>query len=101
MVYKIKDYSYKQAEKLGVEIKPSSNPKKKIDVYKNGNKIVSIGAMGYKDYPTYLEMGDKKVADEKRNFKKRHKKYILMNGAGFLCQCKFMVNIISILLIMQ
>jgi len=23
------------AEKLGVEIKPSSNPKKKIDLYKN------------------------------------------------------------------
>jgi len=66
MVYKIRDYSYKQAEKLGVEIKPSTNPKKKIDVYKNGkNKIVSIGAMGYNDYPTYLEMGNKKVADDK------------------------------------
>ena len=36
MVSKIKDCSYKQAEKLGVEIKPSTNPKKKIDVYKNG-----------------------------------------------------------------
>ena len=36
MVYKIKDCSYQQAEKLGVEIKPSTNPKKKIDVYKNG-----------------------------------------------------------------
>ena len=35
MVYKIKDYSYKQAEQLGVEIRPSTNPKKKIDVCKN------------------------------------------------------------------
>ena len=84
MVYKIKHYSYKQAEKLGVEIKPSTNPKQKTVVYKNGNKIVSIGAISYKDYPTYLEMGDKKVADEKRKkYKKRHKKDILMNGAGF------------------
>ena len=66
MVYKIKDYSYQQAVKLGVEIKPSTNPKKKIDVYKNSKKIVSIGAMGYNDYPTYLEMGYNKAADVKK-----------------------------------
>ena len=28
---------------------------KKIDVYKNGVKIASIGDLRYKDYPTYLE----------------------------------------------
>ena len=84
MVYKIKDCSYQQAEKLGVEIKPATNPKKKIDVYKNGNKIASIGAMGYNDYPTYLEMGNKKAADDKKaKYKKRHRKDILMKGAGF------------------
>lgn len=73
-MYKIKDYSYKQAEKLGVQIKPSTNPKKKIDVFKNNEKIASIGATGYKDYPTYLQE-DKKVAEMKRkNYKSRHEK---------------------------
>jgi len=73
-MYKIKTYSYNQAEKLGVEIKPSTNPKKKIDVFKNKEKIASIGAIGYKDYPTYLQE-DKKVAEMKRrNYKARHEK---------------------------
>ena len=71
MEYTIRDYSYKQADKLGVEIKPSTNPKKKMDVYKNGKKRVSIGAMGYNDYPTYLEMGNKQVAE---NIKAKYKK---------------------------
>jgi hypothetical protein len=73
-MYKIKTYSYNQAEKLGVEIKPSTNPKKKIDVFKNKEKVASIGAIGYKDYPTYLQE-DKKVAEMKRrNYKARHEK---------------------------
>ena len=34
-MYVITEYSRNQAKKLGVELKQSSNPKKKIDVYKN------------------------------------------------------------------
>ena len=34
-MYKIKEYSYKQAEKLKVNIRPSTVKDKKIDVYKN------------------------------------------------------------------
>ena len=31
--------------------------------------------MGYNDYPTYLEMGNKQVADDKKaNYERRHKK---------------------------
>jgi hypothetical protein len=76
MSYKIKPYSYKQAEKLNVEIKPSKNPKKKIDVYKNNKKIASIGAIGYNDFPSYLEK-DKQLAEEKRkNYQKRHYQHI-------------------------
>jgi hypothetical protein len=71
--YKISDYSYQKAKKLGVSIQPSSNPKKKIDVYKNGKRIASIGALGYSDYPTYLEK-DIKLANKKRDqYRKRHK----------------------------
>jgi hypothetical protein len=51
-MYVITEYSKQQAKKLGVELRPSSNPKKKIDVYKGGKKVASIGAMGYSDYPT-------------------------------------------------
>jgi len=52
MVYKITEYSKQQAKKLGVEIKVSTNPKKKIDVFKDGKKVASIGAIGYSDYAT-------------------------------------------------
>ena len=55
MAYTIKKYSFTQAKKLGVEIKPSTNILKKIDVFKNGKKVASIGARGMNDYPTYME----------------------------------------------
>ena len=54
MSYKITDYSYNQAKKLYVEIKPSSNKKKKIDVFKNDKKIASIGSINNFDYPNYI-----------------------------------------------
>lgn len=71
-MYNISDYSYTQAKKLGVEIKPSSRKGKKIDVFKNGDKVASIGAIGYKDYPTYMKE-DKQLANQKRKaYKARH-----------------------------
>jgi hypothetical protein len=75
MVYEITDYTKKKAKKLDVVVRPSSNPKKKIDVYKNNKKISSIGAIGYKDYPTYLMTTTKELADERRRmYKIRHNK---------------------------
>lgn len=72
MSYIITDYSKQQAKKLNVEIKPSSNKNKKIDVYKNNIKIASIGAKNYKDYPTYLKE-DIELANKKRKaYKARH-----------------------------
>jgi hypothetical protein len=74
MTYKITDYSYNQAKKLSVDIKPSTNKKKKIDVFKNDKKIASIGAIGYLDFPNYLKK-DKNLAMERRKlYKQRHKK---------------------------
>jgi len=47
MSYKIKPYSFTQADKLGVTIKPSKVSGKKIDVFnKKGEKLASIGAIG-------------------------------------------------------
>jgi len=86
MAYKIKSYSFKQAEKLGVEIKPSKVEGKKIDVFnKKGEKLASIGAIGYGDYPTFWEQKGKEFADEKRRlYKMRHAKDRVVRGsAGF------------------
>lgn len=74
MTYRITDYSRNQARKLGVSIRLSSNPKKKLDVYKNGTKVASIGATGYGDYGTFLETKGISYADERRRlYRIRHK----------------------------
>jgi len=79
--YNITDYSYKMADKLGVDIKPSDKKNKKIDVYKNNIKIASIGDINYKDYPTYLKE-DKKLANERRAlYRKRHSKDLKVVGS--------------------
>jgi len=74
MAYKIKPYSYQQAKRLGVTIKPSTVSGKKIDVFdKSGKKICSCGAIGYSDYPTYLQNDGIKVADiHRKAYKVRH-----------------------------
>ena len=76
MKYKITKYSKDQAKKLGLVIKPSSNRSKKIDVFKDGKKIASIGAIGYKDYPTYM-LEEKKGLHPKGYANKRRKLYKL------------------------
>jgi len=83
MSYRIKEYSKKQAKKLGVIIKPSKVKGKKIDVFKNNKKLVSIGALGYKDYPTYIKEKGKKYADERRRlYKIRHSKDRKIRGSA-------------------
>ena len=80
MSYKILPYTFAQAKKLGVTIKPSRNILKKIDVFKDGKKVASIGARGMNDYPTYLEKEkkgyfEKGYANSRRKlYKQRHNK---------------------------
>lgn len=83
-MYQITDYSKQQAKKLGVDIKPSKNKNKKIDVFKDGKKLASIGGKGYKDYGTYLKE-DKSLAEQRRKlYKMRHEKDRHSKGsAGF------------------
>ena len=85
MPYKIKAYSFAQAKKLGVTIKPSKRIGKKIDVFKGDKKVASIGALGYGDYPTFMEKMGKEFADKKRKaYKTRHEKDRHVRGsAGF------------------
>jgi len=75
-LYEIKPYSYKQAEKLGVKIRPSNNPKKKIDIFDFNNQfILSIGAKGFKDYSTYIDEKGLDYANERRRlYRIRHNK---------------------------
>lgn len=72
-MYLIQPYSYQQAKRLGVLIKPSTIPGKKIDVYKDDEKVASIGDIRYPDFPHYLKK-DKVLADKRRRlYHARHK----------------------------
>lgn len=73
-MYHITDYTYRKAQEWGLTVKPSANPKKKLDVFKNGKKVASIGAIGYKDFPTYVKENGKEYAEERRRlYRLRHK----------------------------
>ena len=79
MSYRIKAYTKNQAKKIGVTVKPSKVKGKKIDVFKKGQKVASVGAIGYNDYPTYMELErkgkvPKGTANKRRRlYKIRHK----------------------------
>jgi hypothetical protein len=84
-MYEIKEYSKIKAKQLGVQIKPSTRKDKKIDVFKNNEKVASIGAKGYKDFPTYKKERGLAFAEERRRlYKERHEKDRHKKGsAGF------------------
>lgn len=86
MSYSIKSYTKSKAEKLGVIVKPSTVRGKKIDVFnKKGEKLASIGALGYGDYPTFMAEEGKEYADKRRKaYKSRHESDRHVRGsAGF------------------
>ena len=75
MSYQITRYTYKQAKKLGVTVKPSTNNTKKIDVFKKGKKMASVGAKGMNDFPTYMKNRGLKYAKTRRKlYKIRHER---------------------------
>ena len=82
-MYNITNYTKNQAKKLNVEVKPSTNKKKKIDVYKNDKKKASVGFFGAYDYPTYIETKGLKYANERRKlYKIRHSKDLKEIGSN-------------------
>ena len=88
--YKIKDFQERRAKKLNVEIKSSTRKNKKIDVFKQGKKIASIGGVYpdgrfYGDYATYYSTKGKGFADTKRRlYRLRHVGEETVKGsAGF------------------
>ena len=74
-MYDITKYTYKQANKIGVTVKPSTNKTKKIDVYKKGKKIASVGANGMNDFPTFMKKKGMAFAKTRRRlYKQRHER---------------------------
>jgi hypothetical protein len=75
MPYNITNYTYAKARKLGVTVKPSTNKTKKIDVFRQGKKIASVGAAGMNDYPTFMKLkGNKFAKTRRRLYRMRHEK---------------------------
>jgi len=75
MSYVITQYTKQRAKELNVIVKQSTNKNKKIDVFdKSGNKLASVGAIGYLDYPTYTKTKGKTFADERRRL------YLIRHG---------------------
>jgi hypothetical protein len=68
MTYKISQYSLDRAKELGVTIQPSKVKNKKIDVFKDGIKVASIGDIRFTDYAT---TGNK---EQRRRYKLRFDK---------------------------
>ena len=74
-MYEIKALQKKNARRIGVTIKPSTRKGKKIDVFKDGKKVASVGALGYGDYATFLKEKGREFADNRRRlYKIRHEK---------------------------
>ena len=81
-MYEILEYTEDRLRKLNkklntdkITINSSTNKDKKIDVFINNKKVASIGAIGYKDFPTYTKEKGKKFADGRRKlYYRRHSK---------------------------
>ena len=65
-MFKITQYAKDNARRIGVTIKPSTRKNKKIDVFKDGKKVASIGDTRYNDFMSYKKEKGLKFAEERR-----------------------------------
>ena len=72
--YRISNYTRNKARQLNVEVRPSTRKGKKIDVFKNGKKVASIGAIGYDDFTTFSRKSKSKTEARRKAYHSRHKK---------------------------
>lgn len=69
----ISEYTKNKAKQLGVKVRKSKQPKKKIDVILDGEVVASVGDKAYEDYASLLKKKGKDYADKRRAlYKKRH-----------------------------
>jgi hypothetical protein len=60
---------------MGLTVSPSSTGFKKIDVFKDGKLIASVGHKDYLDYPNYIKLKGLVYANERRRlYHLRHAK---------------------------
>ena len=89
--YKIATRSKMIAQELGVTVKLSNRKNKKIDVFKDGKRICSIGDIRYMDYHLYIraeKVGEvsKGTAEKRRDaYRKRHGTYPI-NSCGYFAE---------------
>ena len=80
-MYVITEYTRRRARELKVEVRPSRRKGKKLDVFKDGKYVVSVGAVGYTDFPT---MKKKSVSEAHKRQQAYHLRHRKNNGtAGF------------------
>ena len=73
--YHITQYTYRQAKKYGVKVKQSTKKDKKIDVFKKGEQVASVGARGMNDFPTFAKKyGWPYAKTRRRLYRMRHEK---------------------------
>lgn len=73
-MYKLLPYHLQQAKRLGVKIAPSTKGNYKLDVYKEGEYITSIGDKHYMDFALYYQI-DPVLAEKRRElYWRRHAK---------------------------
>ena len=83
IMYDILPYTKNMAKEYGVEVRPSTNKSKKIDVFQDGKRIASVGGYGYGDYPHYLKEQGKAFADKRRElYRIRHAKDLAVEGSN-------------------
>lgn len=73
-MYHISQYTRSKAKRMGVDVRQSTRKGKKIDVFKNGKKVASIGALGYDDFTTFSKKNKSKAKERQRLYHIRHKK---------------------------
>lgn len=91
MPYRIRSRTKKIADQLGVIIRPSDNPEKKLDVYipmdHKKYKKISIGDRHYADFHIYKELElvgkvpEGTANARKMAYEKRHHKDLIKKGS--------------------
>ena len=80
--YKIYKAQFNNAKKLGVNIKPSENKHKKVDVLLVDKKIASIGSIRYGDYHTFIKTKGREFAEKRKAaYLARHAKTLSIVGS--------------------
>lgn len=65
-MYDITPYTKAKAKAMGLQVRSSTRKGKKIDVYRDGDYIDSVGQLNAMDYPHYIKEKGKAYADERR-----------------------------------